>query len=107
MSNKTPSLIDMMKTFSKEVVEYAKKGAPNVTENQYKTRLSTCSDCPDLKREAMRCGACGCLVEHKAKWATSNCPKNKWPKVKVGQGGKKLKLKKPSDGKGDTTKTGE
>tara|TARA_R100000030_G_scaffold58753_1_gene44140 strand:+ start:1332 stop:1439 length:108 start_codon:yes stop_codon:yes gene_type:complete len=25
-----------------------------------------------------RCGACGCLVEHKAKWKTTDCPKGKW-----------------------------
>ena len=93
MSVKTPSFLEMMKTFSKEVINYAKEGAPNVTEKQYKERLDTCDNCPDLKREAMRCGACGCLVEHKAKWATSSCPKQRWPKVKVGSGGKKIKLK--------------
>ena len=28
----------------------------------------------------MRCGKCGCLLEHKAKWKTADCPDNKWPK---------------------------
>ena len=22
----------------------------------------------------MRCGKCGCLIEHKARWKTTNCP---------------------------------
>ena len=30
----------------------------------------------------MRCGSCGCLLEHKARWKTSDCPltPSKWPK---------------------------
>ena len=27
----------------------------------------------------MRCGSCGCLLEHKAKWKTADCPMSKWP----------------------------
>tara|TARA_R110002012_G_scaffold55196_2_gene141023 strand:+ start:1486 stop:1623 length:138 start_codon:yes stop_codon:yes gene_type:complete len=45
----------------------------------------------------MRCGACGCLVEGKAKMQTSRCPMGKWengkksnnPETKVHQNGKK------------------
>lgn len=109
MSDKTPSFMDMMKTFGKEVIEYAKQGAPSVTENQYNTRIKTCASCPHLKRASMRCGKCGCLVEHKAKWATTTCPDKRWPKVKVGETGTPLKLgkKKKDDGKGDTPKAGE
>ena len=30
----------------------------------------------------MRCGMCGCLVEHKAKWKTTTCPDSpeRWAK---------------------------
>ena len=107
MSEKTPSFIDMMKTFSKEVVEFAKQGAPHVNRNQYKERLAICDGCKDLRRDVMRCGKCGCLVEQKAKWATSNCPEKKWPAIKVGQHGKKvtLKAKKRDGSEGNNTKT--
>ena len=29
----------------------------------------------------MRCGKCGCLVQHKAKWQTTTCPDepSRWP----------------------------
>jgi hypothetical protein len=37
-------------------------------------------ECPHLIKKSMRCGVCGCLLEHKAKWKTADCPKNKWPK---------------------------
>ena len=105
MSDKTPSLMDMMKNFTKEVVEYAKKGAPHVTEAQYTERLKTCGSCPFLKREVMRCGKCGCVVEHKAKWATTTCPEKRWDPIKVGAEGKTIKLKKGKSGKSDHTKT--
>ena len=33
---------------------------------------------PNVLRHLMRCGKCGCLVEHKAKWKTTTCPDGKW-----------------------------
>ena len=104
MSEKTPSLMEMMKTFTKEVVEYAKQGAPHVTEAQYKERLKTCGSCEHLKRDVMRCGKCGCMVEHKAKWGTTTCPDKKWDPIKVGSGGKAIKLKKGKSGMSNNTK---
>ena len=91
---KKPSVLDMVKNFAKEVTKYAKEGAPNVTEASYKKRLETCDSCEHLRRSAMRCGMCGCLVEQKAKWATANCPDKRWPKEVVGSQGKKLSLNK-------------
>ncbi len=113
MGNKLPSMAEMIKNFGKEVIEYAKKGAPNVTENEYKDRLSKCNACTWLRKEQMRCGKCGCLVEHKAKWATSTCPDKRWNKVVVGASGRKVKIgreaKKDWENvqKGNTTKAGK
>ena len=109
MKEKAPSFMDMIKGFAKDVVDYAKEGAPHVTENQYKDRITTCGKCPDLKRDVMRCGKCGCLVEHKARWATTTCPANKWDPVKVGSSGKRVKLKAPSknEPKDTNTKAGD
>lgn len=72
------SILRMLNNFKEEVIEYAKQGAPHVTEDTYKERLSKCNSCQHLKQA--RCGLCGCVVEQKAKWATSDCPDNKWKK---------------------------
>ena len=77
--NKKLSIFKMLSNFKKELVEYARQGAPSVTENKYKDRLLTCNKCPHLKN-AYRCGLCGCVVEEKAKWATAECPDNRWEK---------------------------
>ena len=91
-----PSIYDMVKGFVKEAVEYAKQGAPHVTAKQYEVRL---------KKDVERCGLCGCLVEHKAKWATASCPDTpkRWPKVKVGERGKKIRL----NGQNNTAKASD
>ena len=89
---KKPSFLDMIKNFASEITEYAKKGAPNVTESEYAERVQECDACPHLDRENMRCGLWGCFVEHKARWQTSNCPDHRWPRIVVGARGKKIKL---------------
>ena len=78
---KLPSFATMAKNFAKDLAEYVKQGAPNVTPSNYKNRLKACEACPHLIKEKMRCGKCGCLVEHKAKWKTTNCPDKptRWP----------------------------
>lgn len=86
------SFLQMVKNFASEAKDYIKQGAPNVTEAQYAERVQTCDACPHLLREEMRCGLCGCFVEHKAKWQTSNCPDNRWEKIIVGETGKKINI---------------
>lgn len=107
----SPSILSMLKTFAKEVTEYAAEGAPNVDEGEYKKRLDLCEACPHFKADVMRCGMCGCLVEHKAKWATSSCPDKRWTKFVVDKTGEikeyKKKTKWTSDGKGNFTKTSD
>tara|TARA_R110002012_G_scaffold24556_8_gene81975 strand:- start:5294 stop:5911 length:618 start_codon:yes stop_codon:yes gene_type:complete len=71
---KPPSIFKMAANFAKDLTKYIKEGAPNVTHDQYVKRLETCKKCPHLMEEKMRCGLCGCLMEHKAKWRTTTCP---------------------------------
>ena len=78
----TPSLFKMIRTFGKELTEYIKQGAPNVTPEDYAIRLDTCMKCDKLIKQSMRCGACGCKLEYKARWRTSDCQENKWPEQK-------------------------
>ena len=73
-----PSIWQMTKNFSKEVTKYISEGLPNVSEAEYKKRLETCASCEFYLADSTRCAACGCLLEHKAKWKTSSCPKHKW-----------------------------
>jgi len=70
------SVRQMLLNFKNEVIQYARAGAPHVSGAAYESRLSTCASCPHL--EEYRCGMCGCVIEEKAKWATSNCPDNRW-----------------------------
>ena len=71
---KPPSIFSMAKNFAKDLGKYIKEGAPNVTNKEYTERLEACFSCPNLSKKHMRCVACGCLVEHKAKWKTTTCP---------------------------------
>jgi hypothetical protein len=75
---KPPNVFKMMKSFGKDLSKYVLAGAPNCSKEDYKDRLLTCDACPHLMRHLMRCGKCGCLVEHKAKWKTTTCPDGKW-----------------------------
>ena len=79
-NQKPPSIFRMMKSFTKDLAKYIKEGAPNISPEEYATRLDICNGCEHLKKASMRCGKCGCLLEHKAKWKTADCPDNRWPK---------------------------
>ena len=73
-----PSLFKMITNFTKEFSTYIASGAPNVTTEDYIDRLDTCNSCDHFIKKSMRCGKCGCLMQHKAKWKTSECPLDKW-----------------------------
>ena len=91
-----PSVYSMVKSFVKEAVNYAKEGAHHVTPHQYEKRLKACYSCPHFKEDIERCGICGCLIEHKAKWATSKCPdkeESRWDKIVIGRDGKRIRVK--------------
>ena len=70
----TPNIFNMISSFARELKTYIAEGAPNVTTEDYVQRLEACDSCEHLIREKMRCGLCGCLLEHKAKWKTTTCP---------------------------------
>ena len=51
----------------------------------YAERLDACNSCIQLIKKSMRCGKCGCLIEHKAKWETATCPDTpeRWKKQNI------------------------
>ena len=71
---KPPSMLTMIKSFARDYKVWAKAGHPSTTAADYIERLTACKACPHLIEKHMRCGKCGCLVEHKAKWRTTTCP---------------------------------
>ena len=79
---KPPSIFTMVSTFAKELKNYIANGAPNVSTEDYIERLEACNNCEHLIKTTMRCGLCGCLLEHKAKWKTTSCP-DKPPRWKI------------------------
>ena len=92
---KLPSLIEMAKNFSKDFAKYVASGAPNVSKKDYEERLEACGNCVYFIKDRMRCGKCGCLIEHKAKWKTAICPDipPKWKPQII------KRTDKPKDGK--------
>tara|TARA_R100000781_G_scaffold67245_1_gene42414 strand:+ start:202 stop:564 length:363 start_codon:yes stop_codon:yes gene_type:complete len=73
---KSPNLFNMISSFARDLKTYVENGAPNVTTEDYIERLDACDKCEHVKKPQMRCGLCGCLLEHKAKWKTTKCPDN-------------------------------
>ena len=70
----TPSLFNMITSFARELKTYVQQGAPNVTTEDYVQRLEACNNCEHILKPQRRCGLCGCMLEHKAKWKTTTCP---------------------------------
>jgi hypothetical protein len=69
-----PTMFNMISSFARELKTYIANGSPNVSTEDYVERLEACNSCEHVKKPQMRCGLCGCLLEHKAKWKTTTCP---------------------------------
>jgi hypothetical protein len=66
-------------SFVKAVGAYAKSGMRNTSEEDYAERMLICDTCE--WRSGGRCMKCGCSIDKKAGWASSDCPIGKWPKA--------------------------
>ena len=89
--HKPPSIFQMLKSFSSEALKHIANKGRNVSTEDYAERLDACNSCEHLIRNSMRCGLCGCLVQHKAKWETTTCPDKpeRWKKQIIGSDEKK------------------
>lgn len=78
------TLLDMASNFASSVAQWAKAGAPVVTEEQFKQRADICNRCEFFDPAAFggrgRCTKCGCST-YKLFLATSKCPIEKWERV--------------------------
>lgn len=77
------NILELIKNFGKESLNFVQAGMPIVTKEEYKKRLETCNSC-DILKDNGSCGLCGCNMSVKAKWATSKCPHKptKWEEIK-------------------------
>jgi len=70
----------------KSAVESAKIIAKNiadgkelyVTEEEFRTRMSVCQDCPSRIKATDQCGECSCFLIIKGKLSGMKCPLGKW-----------------------------
>jgi hypothetical protein len=65
--------------FAFEIVKSAMKSDALFVSNEIKEhRLSICRQCDYYDESQVRCRHCGCMLEHKAKFALDSCPIDKW-----------------------------
>jgi hypothetical protein len=77
-----PSLSEQGKNLSKFTLDVFKSifyGQPLfATEEISNQRMSICRSCDKYDESQKRCRECGCMLEHKVKFALDSCPLKKW-----------------------------
>jgi hypothetical protein len=51
------------------------------SKNEVYERLNTCKNCEHVITSLKLCGICKCFIPTKALFATTSCPKKKWPTI--------------------------
>jgi hypothetical protein len=74
---KLPGMVTLATNFSKALAAHVADGLQKVSSGLLQTRLELCTLCP--QRVDNRCSVCGCFLEEKAAWRSSECPLGKWP----------------------------
>jgi hypothetical protein len=67
-----PGLVRMALNLAGAVKDHVLAGMPKVDDGTYEQRRGVCAACPNLDGES--CGACGCDLGIKARWADQSCP---------------------------------
>jgi len=75
---KKPNIINKAWNLTKSIVDYAKSGFEDASQDKYKERLTICDSCELLDKDNGSCTICGCIMSVKAKWDVEKCPENKW-----------------------------
>jgi hypothetical protein len=75
-----PGLLQKTINFAEAAARHLANGCRQVSDEVYERRISMCRACPSLDAEHMMCREfdCGCWVERKARWASEECPLQKW-----------------------------
>ncbi|WP_422930089.1 DUF6171 family protein [Singulisphaera sp. PoT] len=72
-----PSLGRKALNFGRAVVAHIASGMQSVDDEAYEARLAICRACDRYQADGS-CGACGCVLSVKARWADQACPLSKW-----------------------------
>ena len=73
-----PPMWQRAKNFAGALIEHAIAGFPEVSEEVFQQRITTCRACEHYDRIANACRVCGCISGIKARWTEQRCPKKKW-----------------------------
>jgi hypothetical protein len=71
-------LVEKAINFSKAVVKHVYNGAKNCTDEESNRRISLCETCDRFNKSDRTCFECGCFLDLKVKWESSQCPLGKW-----------------------------
>lgn len=72
------SFIQKAINFGGALVEHAKTGFENVSEEEQKKRMDICKACDKFDKATETCQLCGCPCNRKTAWKSSSCPKGSW-----------------------------
>lgn len=75
-----PSLSKQAKNFVGSMIDYAKDGFKNSSEEEVIRRISICESCELFRHNDRRCSheSCGCFMDVKVKLKSASCPLGLW-----------------------------
>lgn len=78
-----PGLVQRAANFGKAVARHLVNGMKQLEPAAYDERIAICHQCPacDTTRLVCRHQQCGCFLTMKARWASEDCPLQRWPPV--------------------------
>lgn len=74
------SIIDKIQQRKKQIVDELDNLTSNlvVVKEVYNERMNICKSCDSYLKLSHQCRECGCIMNMKAKFRTSECPLGKW-----------------------------
>jgi|SRR5690606_36547048 len=84
-----PSFVEQVINYGHALVDYAKDGFQDVSDEIYQERLSICKSCEFYDKEQNKCSQCGCTMagesgfKSKLRMANQSCPlpEPRWTKI--------------------------
>jgi hypothetical protein len=82
-----PPVAEMVRSFSKGMMQWALTGFAKATPDQIADRLAVCKACewwqPERFKGTGRCRKCGCSTWAKIRLRSASCPIGKWSEIRV------------------------
>ena len=76
-----PGLLKKALSLGEAIVDHVVDGLKKTTKEELSLRLSLCDECHH-KTSKNICNLCGCGINSKAGWRSSECPDARWPTLK-------------------------